>query len=213
MRVSSHYPTTVQIDGEPLRLLIRRLTRDEWIEFASEFERMETFRRGTELVLDRRSGEETLTDDDVRAKRLMELSSEERERRLQEERAESRRSTVFGTEAIGQYVTAAPDALYDDDKGAYVTDGTDIVQLFSTRHDVLSTLLAEIFIQNRLPADAKKNLLLLRASRPGSSDSSTAPGKTPDSTAESADDNSSAPAAAATASPEPSPSGSTDRLN
>ena len=207
MRISSHYPTTVVIDGELLRLLIRKLNRDEWITFASEFDRLEKVRRGQELLLDRKPGEEALKAEDVEAKRLMELSPEGREQRLKEELEENRRSTVFCTESIEAYVKAAPDALFDEDENRYVTDGADIVRLFAQRHDVLSTFLAEIWLQNRLPTDAKKNLSLLRASQRGSHDNAAATGSSPAPTAASVAPETSVEPAAVTGSPETSPSG------
>ena len=213
MKVSSHYKTTIDIDGEPLKLLVKKMNRDQWIDFATEFERIEKVRRGGDLLLERKPGEEDLTDDDVIAKRYMELTPAQRDERLELEKAEAKRSADFGADAISAYVTAEADALFDEDENRYVTEGADIVRLFGQRHDVLSTLLAEIFIQNRLSPEAKKNLLLLRVSRRGSSSSAAAPGATPEPIAGNADGDSSARGEDATASIEANSSGPTGTSN
>lgn len=211
VRVASHYKAPIRIDGDILKLKIKRLNREEWIAFASEFERMQMETRGAELLLDRRPGEEALSEDDVEAKRLMELPPFERDEFIQKRRDESTRQTEFGVASITSYVSVdGANELFDEDADRYVTDGADIVRLYSQRHDVLSTIIAEIFLQNRLSENAKKNLQLLRASRAGSDDRSKAPGETPVPTAASAESADSAPSAPAADLPGHITSGSMD---
>jgi hypothetical protein len=210
IRVKNYFPATIHIDGEPVRLRIKRLTREQWVTFSLEFERMKRATRGAELVLERRPGEEGLDVDDLEAKRWVEKTPEEREVAMQEEQREQERQAQFAVDTITDYVSAEPDQIFDEDAGAMVTSGADLVRVFAQRHDVLSTLVAEVFLENRLSADQKKVLRLLRDSARGSADSETAPGERPGPTAGNVGPEGSASPAAATDSPEPMASGMTE---
>jgi len=210
VKVASSYPTTLYIDGEPLRLRVKKLTREQWIDFSAEMERSGRLLRGRELLLkDRQPGEDGLTSEQVEAKRFMALSLHEREAQLEAEKAEELRAAAFTDASISAYVTAEADALYDEEAGRYVTDGADIVRLFGQRPDVLAEILTAVLLENRLSAEQKKTLQVLRASQRGSSGRAVAPGTTPDSTAAPAESEASAASADATGSPETSPSGAT----
>jgi hypothetical protein len=208
LHVSKSYPTTLIIDGERVAFRVRRLTIDEFTPFAYEFNRQGLIHEADELAHTRRAGEESLSERQIRAQRWRELSPEARHEQEQTVKAETERGNTFATESITAYITAEPNAVWDDDDNCWVTAGADLVRVFGARPDVLRDLVVEIFLQNRLSEEEKKKLRLLRASATGSGDPDSGAGAKPASTAASVEPGASASPAGASALPDENPSGS-----
>lgn len=207
LRVSRQYPATVTIDGEPIRLQVKKLTIDEWGRFVHEFQRFGLIATQETLELEPRSGEETLTPDEIRAKRYGALAPEQRAARDTEALVETTRGDAFAREAIEQYLTLEPEQIFDEDQKTSLTTGADLVVHFGARIDVLRDLLAEIYVQNKLSAQEKKVWSSRRASPP-TSRAPEDPGERPASTAAPAPPAGTGTPAAATDVPGVIPSGS-----
>lgn len=81
----------------------------------------------------------------------------------------------FYEDAIREYITV--DAGLLRDRGKDVTDGAGLIGMFHSRPDVLSDLLAAIYIQNHLGGVIRKNSNSPRAIAPGSGPSTPAHGE------------------------------------
>ncbi len=209
LRVSKNYKATLHIDSEPVKFLIRKLTVEQYTEFAQEFQRLGKMNVGENLDARPRAGEDGLTAEEIQGKRYHELSVEARAALDKAERDEAARGNTFAVDSITSYVVAEPGQIFDEDEERELTSGEDMVRHYGARPDVLRDLVGEIFLQNRLSEEDKKKLRLLRASM-RSSPAPRASGNAPDATAPSAEPSNSVASAAVTDSPEPNPSGATD---
>lgn len=136
LRVASIFKTTTVIDGEIIPIAITRLNPDQAVQFNQDFSRMA--RAATKAVPDNETP-------DQRAAR--ELAAEEAERAAKK----------FLATAIGDYVAVEAGHIFVDDAQESITKGDDLVRLFGSRDDVLSDLLMQIFMENRLNAEQKAN--------------------------------------------------------
>jgi hypothetical protein len=120
---------------------------------------------------------------------------------------------AFCEAAIRDYVTIDDGLLLD--RGKSVTDGAGLIAMFYARKDVLSTILAAIYVQNRLGGVIRKNSNSPRATDAGSSPIQPRGEAKSDSTAGSAGSSGTATPLAATdanagAEDEPASSGESD---
>lgn len=116
---------------------------------------------------------------------------------------------VFFERTIREFVTVDPGALQMDDVD--VVDGAGLLALFHARLDILVSILAQVYVQNRLAGVQKKTLNWPPASAPGSAASTAVPdGEQPAPTAASVESSSSVPIADATASSASVSSGTAD---
>lgn len=208
LRVSRQYPAIVTIDGERVRLQIKKLTIDEWSRFTHEFQRFGLIATQEAFELNPQPGEEALTPDQIMAKRYGALTPEQRAARDAYALTEAARGDAFAREAIEQYVTLEPEQIFDEDKNASLTAGAELVTHFGARIDVLRDLLAEIYIQNKL-SDQEKKAWSSRRALPPTSNAPADPGERPASTAAPAPPAATGTPAAATDAPAAIPSGST----
>jgi hypothetical protein len=210
IRIQKCFPVTLQVDGESVKFKIRRLTQDEYTAFSMEFMRLGKLHEVEQLELRPHDEDErAMSERQLEAKHWHELAPEERVRREAQDKAEADRGNAFAAEVLTAYVTVEPDQIFDEETGLMVTSGADLVRAYGSRPDVLSDLVGEIFLQNRLSADDKKKLQLLRALRPGSTGPAMAPGAKPEPIAASAEPAISASPEAATVGLDESPSGVT----
>lgn len=210
LRVSKTYKSTLHIDDEPVRLVIKKLSQDEFTDFSHEFDRLGKIHTAEQLDLRPRAGEEDLTREQIEAKRYFEMSAEERTKFEADDKAEAARSNEWARAVIVQYVSAEPGQIYDEDENRELTSGEDLVRHFGARPDVLRDLVGEIFLVNRLSDEDKKKLLLLRASMRSLREQAAATGATPAPTAGSVESEISATNEGALAALDLNPSGSTD---
>lgn len=209
LRVSNHYKTTLRLDGEDVKFVIAKLSKEQATAFGLEFDRVRKIEEGEQLALAASADEVALTSEQLQAKRYVQLDPEEQQRRDARERERAEHGDQFAVEAITAYVTAEPGQIFDEDEHREITSGADLVRHFGNRPDVLALLMSEIWLQNRLSEEQKKKLRLLRAFA-RSSDGPAAAGETPAPTAASVGSEGSALIAAATDGPGPIPSGSTE---
>lgn len=195
------FPFEIEIDGETVRGHVRRMTDGEYKDFTTAWN-AERRRLAARQFVDRRPGDEGLTDDQVRLKREADLTVDEITTRRARERFDDQAGAELTTHAITDFVTFAPGQIQDegdDGKPVDVTTGAQILRCYATRDDVLGRLFAEVFLQNTLSAEQKKRW----ASRPASARSSSAstttiPGSGPASTVAPADERGCAPSGTAT---------------
>jgi hypothetical protein len=209
LRRTNSFVVTLTVDGEPVKFRIARMkTQREWSDFLGEFNRLGRVHDGAKLLLDRRPGDEALSDDQVRTKRWAELPADARAKQLLEEREENDRGDAFAKDVIEKYVTAELGEIFGESNTPIVT-GEQIVEEFAADRDVLSGLVTHVFLEHSLSDGQKKTLRSRLALKPGSASAAEAPGATPAPTAASAGSEASASAAAASVDPGPSPSGTT----
>lgn len=172
-------PFVVTIDGEPIHLSLRRMTMDEFIPFETAFVAYGRGRKHTPDPTDAVSG------DDFHA-------------RVGEHVATGRHYAAWLCDVFEAYVTVRAGDLTVDNE--IITSGRRFVEVLARYGDVVSTVLAELYLRNKLSEDQKKLLASRRASAPSSTDAPPIAGNgpAPAMTAGSAAPSSSAPAAAAT---------------
>lgn len=191
LKLTREMPYTVTVDGQPIRLFLRRLTIDEFVPFESEFL---AYARGRKT-----------TPNPAEA-----TSVEDFKQRVAE------RSTG-GLDYVGwlrgvfeHYVRVHPGDLEID--GRDVTRGEQFVEVLGRYGEVVSTVLFELWSRNKLSDEQKKT----SASRPASATSlspvppTAASGTAPATTATSVAPSSSATDAGATAPSSDASSGTTD---
>lgn len=165
---SPTFDITMQIDDEPVRLHVARLTRAALITFRADAAKHEP--RGI--------AEES---DEQRAQRQL-LAREFTERCIRE----------YVTFEPGDVMAD----LQDGDASVPVVTGAQIVQVFYNRMDVLDALASAVYAENCLGKHQKKVLKSSRTFSPGSTPSTPTPaGAAPVSTAVRVDENVSVSAA------------------
>ena len=137
LRVSSTYSSTIVIDGEVIPIKIKRLDPHQAIDFNRDFQRMGQSQRAGAVPAD-----ET---EPARAARLVKGEDDERA------------AKTFVVSAISNYLTIEAGHILDTDTDKDVTQGLDLVRLYGARDDVLSELLFQIFMENKLNAEQKAN--------------------------------------------------------
>lgn len=177
---SKQNPVTIYIDGEPIRIRVRRMTDEEHQAYMFDWNRLQL---RTLRQVDRRAGDEALTDDQVRAKREAEWSVDELATKRERASFEAKEEADFTLSGIRAYVTVEPGQIQDD--GEDVTTGEQLVAVFGARTDVITKLSAQVYLQNTLTPEQKKRLQSLLDSE-GSSGESIRPtdGPRPEQTAD-----------------------------
>jgi hypothetical protein len=186
------FPITVVVD-DPIHLLIKRMTPEEFEAFDSQFR---AFGEG-------RGAPMPIGADRSTATRAM----------IQAQAEYLRANAAWQREVFEAYVKVQPGDLFDEDDlgvSVPVLTGGHFADVFGG-HPVLSDVLARICTENRLSDEQKKKLLLWSASDTGSNTTSSPapPGPTPDRAVTAADLEDSAETVGAMASPEPGSSGTT----
>jgi hypothetical protein len=180
-------PFTVQIDGENVRLFIKRMTVEEYAEFAAAF-------------LARNKQQQVPSESIVR-------SRADQTRRDTEEALDY---AHWICEVFGKFVTVQPGDLQLDT--AEITTGEEFARVLAGYDDIVATVLAQVYLANRLSAVQKKTSSLPSASATGSAPEPSAAGNgtAPETIAASAAPKTSAPSAPAVDLPASASSGTTD---
>jgi hypothetical protein len=180
-------PFTVQIDGQDVRLFIKRMTVEEYAEFAAEF-------------LARNKQQHAPSESIVR-------SRADQARRDTEDALEYAH-WICGV--FGKFVTVQAGDLQLDT--AEITSGEEFARVLAGYDDVVATVLAQVYLANRVSAAQKKTSSLPSGSATGSAPvlSLAGNGTAPETTAASAAPKASAPSAPVSDLPASASSGTTD---
>jgi hypothetical protein len=148
--------------------------------------------------------------DEIRRRRIAEMSVEERAQFEALEQREDDDVDRFLTETVSRFVSVEPGQLVETDLASgevsSVTTGEQLVGIFGARQDVLLGLVDMVRIENTIPEASKKALRSLFASSVSSSAPAKDPaGNGPAPTATPVGERDSAPVVDATASPGTTP--------
>lgn len=211
MKILNFYPTTILIDDPEtgaavtVRVRVTRMSLDQSSRFKRDYYR--SANPPSKALLARRpdgdeqakgpDGKFLLSDDLIRARRLMEMSDDEREDFDRREDEEEAFSVQFLTRSITDYIAVEPEQLYEDGqdgKPRSITTGADMLRLFGGRSDVLAQLLRAIDVENTWSTAGKNALRSLSASaRSSDAPQPVAVGPKPEPTAADAGTAASAP--------------------
>jgi hypothetical protein len=183
------FPYTVTIDGQPVRLTLKRLSPGEFEEYRAMLGALGQ-KRGSPASMGAQDGTATIAD-------------------LRAEAAYLRANADWQQEVFDAYVTVHDGDVIED--SASVTNGRQFAAMFPG-HPMLAEVLAELYLANVLTDTQKKTLQSLSGSVIGSSTapSPAAAGETPVPTAAPVAPVDSAPAEAVTAPRSEPSSGTTD---
>ncbi len=173
-----HFDLTVTLDGQPVRLVLKRMTVPQFEEFQARFTAMGEGRGEPD------PGDLSQAALDARVAYLVS-------------------NATWLQDIFAQYVTVRPgDVVEEGDEGslAVVTDGRQFSNLFSG-DPILAFILSQLYLENRLNDEQKKSLQSRSGSDTGlpTAPATAAAGETPVPTAGSAGLVASAPPEAATA--------------
>lgn len=190
-------------DGTELPLRFKPFTRDEFVAFMEGFSPIEN--PASAKAVYRKADEDSLSWPLVRAKRLQEMSPEQRDAHSALERTEAKSMMEFCAATIAAYVRISPGvalAVVDfDGNRRTISTGEDLAREFSGDPMALGAIVRALAEENVLSAQKKTNLLRRSASlRSSSVPPPAAPGPSPvaiaGSAAPSPDSATSAPAPA-----------------
>jgi hypothetical protein len=188
LNITKPEPYIVTIDGESIRLHFRRMT-------VTEFETFEAF--FTSYGKGRRPGETAPAPDEgwqALAQRAADYNVA---------------NAAWILDAFERYVTVEPGDLTFE--GEVVTSGARFVELFIGQTKMLIGVLGDLYLENKLTAQQKKTLQSLLASEAGStSETASANGARPETTATNVESETSAASAVATAPSNDAGSGTPD---
>lgn len=167
------YPVVLPIDGYAIDATVSRFTVAEFAAFARGFQRV-TDPHSVRLVSMRMPGEEqdtklaagsedrrefVITDEEIRRRRLVEMTAEQREEyeRLHDE--EEQFAGRFISEQLAAHLVLAPGQITEGDgeDEREITSGADFVRIYGGRRDVLQAALMAIRVQNTLPESLKND--------------------------------------------------------
>lgn len=138
LRVRSFYPTNIAIDGELLAIRITRMDPEQALDFNQRFASFSgVFESKPETESDK------IKTPEEKAVEAAHAAEQERDAKR------------FVVEAISKYVKVEPDQLYQDDEDKSLLEGADLCKLFGARDEVLSELLLQIFMENKLNNEQK----------------------------------------------------------
>ncbi len=216
MDLKTYFPVTLTVDGEQLRLRIKRMTVEENAEFMSGYRAVSEppSRRfvaraslGPEQEKDEK-GAYKIPFEALEEKQIPELPPDRRAEYEKAVREHDARSIEFLKRSFAAFVTVEKGELFVD--GDPVIDGLDLLQAFGARQDVIADVLGHMFSENTMDASQKKTWQSLIASSSSSSEPAPdPPGPKPETTASPAETEASAETEPAT-SPPSTPSGSTE---
>lgn len=220
MKVKNYYPVTLTIDGEEIKIRIKRMNLDE----AGDFQRrlVKTGTPAYERFVSRApSGPEqerksdgffVIPMDEIVERKLSELTDERRADYEAADDQHEKDSRSFLVWVFETFVTVESGILEQDKdkKWVSVTEGIDLLRVFGARLDVLSEVVTAVRTENSLDEEQKKILKSPTASPPTLVEPDTdQPGPKPAPIAENADNGDSAKIEPVT-SPPKMPSGSTE---
>ncbi len=190
------FPYTVTIDGQPVRLVLKRMEVPEFEQFRAAFISFGSG-RGAPITVGQKTDTPVTVD------------------QLEAEWDYLKANAEWQQDVFERYVTVAPGDVLDegaDGAPVTVTSGRQFANMFHGQ-GVIADILAQLLIENTLTEDQKKALPSRSASEIGSNTkpSPAAPGTTPETAAASVEPATSAADAAAMAPFSEPSSGTTDR--
>ena len=219
MKVKSYYPVTLTIDGEEVKIRIKRMDLEESGDFSRALEKVGTPAHLRFVSRDANGPEQerksdgffVIPFDEIKDRKLLELTAERRVEYEVAEEEHEQSSRKFLLWMFETFVTVESGLTEEDAGGTErtVTDGLDFLRVFGGRLDVLQEVMTAVRLENSLDAAEKKALKSRTASPPFSAALEPAPlGPKPEPTVENAAIADSAKIAHATKRP-PTQSGST----
>jgi DNA-binding MarR family transcriptional regulator len=206
----NYYPRTIRLDAdsEPVPIRIRRFTPDQLLEFQQGWALIEN--PPSERDIYQKDGEQDVPITEVRRRRLVEMTPEQRAAFEAMEAAEAKGAVEFCCEQIRQHVSVDPAVrlVVEDEAGdpRPIKSGADLVAAFAGNRAVLLELAGAIAFENTLSAEKKR---AWRARFDSSSSSTPVPpattGTAPAATAAPVAPSSSASDAGASAPSDPIP--------
>jgi hypothetical protein len=210
----SHYPASVDVDGQPLHVRIKRLTFTEVLDFEKRWQAVQREAQRAEVVAEqlarKASVDGAIPTSDAQVLAQLDLDDPAAAQRLDGLREAARASNLaFATDVLQRYVTidggqveGYPDAV----------SGERIFDWWPGRADVAEALFSLIYAHNLAKSSTEKKALLSRFGSGASSAASTptAAGDAPVTTVSAAPRPALASVATVPASDGSSPSGSTD---
>lgn len=169
MQVRDFYPYTLQVDGDEIRLQIKRMDVDEWGWFSMGFSRISTptvqrfVHRDPNDAYDMRTddaGEFVESLEDLTERKRLRLGEERRRELHKAEDEDDAHAREFVKRAFAQFVVVAGglSRLALDGSEEPITKGLEFVRTFAARRDVLQEVLTQLYMQNTLGEDQKKAL-------------------------------------------------------
>ena len=226
MKVSRFYPSTIWIDdpetgeNKEIRIKVKRFSVEEGAAFSRNYHRsanppsaaMVARKDTPEEQAKDEKGVYKLSDEEIKARRLLEMDEETRRQYDEMDEDEEAFSRTFLVETITNYIRVEPEQIFEETDGGEwksVVDGAGLLRLFGGRQDILFQLLRAVRQENTLSAAAKKVLKSLSDSaRSSVAQRMAAVGQKPEPTADAAETAASAGTEVASAGRETSPSGS-----
>jgi hypothetical protein len=156
LRVSKVHKSTLRIDGEPVKLVLKKLAQDEFTLFTHEFERLGKVHNAEQLELRPRADEDGLTQEQIEAKRYHAMPLEQRAEFDKRDLEEAARSNEWAREAIRACVTTGPGRSTTRTRTEdHLGRGPGAALRQPARRP--ADLVAEVFLMNRLSEMDKKN--------------------------------------------------------
>lgn len=185
----NYYDRDIAIDdvtGEAtLPIRVRRFSPDQLLAFKEGWSRCED--PPSQRVIYRKDSEDGVSMDEVRRRRLVEMTVEEREQFERAAADDEKFAQGFCREQIAAHVWVHPDVdLQLQDEGGNlrpVRTGADLVAVFGGNFSMLMTLTAAILLENTLSPEKKRALRLRSASRSSSDAPPPSTGDAPAATA------------------------------
>ena len=177
MLIKAYYPVTLTIDGDEVKLRIKRMTDDEFADFSEQHTRVMTptiakvtarASAGREQERDGQ-GHYRLSFESLCMERLETMEQEEREAFMGAVKKDEAEARTFIKYAFETFLTVESGVTEETADGTQVsvTKGLDFLRLFGARQDVLQHVLLAIRRENTLDASQKKVSPSPSASRAG----------------------------------------------
>ncbi len=135
LRVFSHFPTDIVIDGETIPIKVTRLTPQQSVAFNRDFAR---------------SSQQA-------APAPPDETPEQCAAREEQEALAADQALDFVVKSISSYIAVEPGHMFEDDAEESFQDGATLVRLYGARDDILQELLIDIFFENKLNTEQKTN--------------------------------------------------------
>ena len=167
MLIKPYYPVTLTIDGDEVKLRIKRMTDDEFADFSEQHTRVMTptiakvtarASAGREQERDGQ-GHYRLSFESLCIERLETMEQEEREAFMGAVKKDEAEARTFIKYAFETFLTVESGVTEETADGTQVsvTKGLDFLRLFGARQDVLQHVLLAIRRENTLDASQKKS--------------------------------------------------------
>lgn len=211
----NYYERTIAVDDvtgdATIPIRIRRFTPDQLLAFNQGWARIEN--PPSERAIYRKDGEQDVPMSEVRRRRLVEMSPDERAAFEQADADDAAYAAEYCRTQMAANVSVSPSVslVMEDEDGnrRAVKTGADLVAVFAGNLDMLLLFTRAIWEENTLNAEKKRALRRLSASSSSSASPAPSNGERPAAIAAPVAPPDSASAAAASAPSDPTPSSET----